>query len=111
MRESNNYHKYYGEYVKTTNSRSNEILRRPLYFDYYDDKIRTEIKTMFSGFEYKGSATYIITQQSNDLENQDTMYIEDDKYLVTAITPYEIQVLSGNSRKDRKKTYLIELEA
>ncbi len=110
MRESNEYNKNYGYYIKAIDSRTNEVLQRPLYFNYYDNKIRTETKSMFPGFEYKASGTYIITQQPNSLENQDTVYIEDDKYIVTAITPYEIHELAGNSRKNRKKTYLIELE-
>lgn len=67
---------------------------------------------MFPGFEFKGSSTRLLTQDKRvvDLDNKDKVVIDTNEYVVSAVTPSEVHLLGGQRFKNRKKTYLIELE-
>ena len=111
MRESNIYHKFNGYYQKRTSSRVYEELKNPFQFNYYDDKLKSEIKNIFPSFEYKASSTYLVTQdkRASNIVEQDRIIIDEDLSNVVSIEKSEIARLGGNSRSNRKYTYLIEV--
>ena len=112
LRTSNKYQKFHGTFKKRLTARTYADLEQPFRFNYVDDQIRTEVKNMFPGFEFKGSSTRVITQDNRvtELVAKDRVIIDENEYGVTSITPSEVHLLGGQRFKNRKKTYLIELE-
>ena len=112
MRTSNRYNKFYGTFNNRNSSRIYEAVNRPLRFNYVNEIARNEIKNMFPNFEYNGTSTAIITQHPNAsiMEDSAKMTIDYSTSVVTAITPEEVHNLGGQRFKNRRKTYLIELE-
>jgi hypothetical protein len=118
LRTSNKYHKFFGEFQLPVDAYSFEALKHPFKFMYVNDEIRTEVKNLFPAYEFAGGSGTLITQDNKvTLMLDDTgkakqckVTIDGGESIVSAITPQEVHLLGGQRFKNRKKTYLIELE-
>jgi hypothetical protein len=112
LRTSNKYHKFFGEYQVRTDRTTYEDLKRPFKFNYVDDEIRKEVKNLFPAFEFTGTSTVLITQdvRAKDITPKCRVWLDGAKWSVSGVPEREVHLLGGQRFKNRKKTYLIELE-
>lgn len=113
MRRTNKYHKFIGYAQKTINEREESYGEKVKFkFDYVNAENRREVSNLFKGFEFNATTTYIITEETPQLESNtiltgnDRIWIDGAANIIQAIEFREVQKLGGQRFKNRKKVYL-----
>lgn len=109
MKTSNKYHKFIG-YGQRKSGNVFEVLKYKFYFDYYEGEIMKQSAFLFKGFVFQEESRKLITQSMPNLKANDRIYIDGEVGLISRIHTVENHTLGGQRFKNRKKTYIIELE-
>jgi len=109
VRERNAFHKYKA-YGQQKDGNGFKDITIPFMFDYLDDAILKENSFMFKGLPFQAESSKLVTQQHTNLEANDRVSIEGSVGLISKVHVIEVQKLGGQRLKNRKKTYVIELE-